>query len=174
MNETKQPAPTVEALTFAADGDIPNNPRLPLLVYRGVLPLDGDAASECLARFARHGWTAGWRNGIFSYHHFHARTHEALGIVRGSARVRFGGPGGRTLSVAAGDVVVVPAGVGHKNQGASADLLVVGAYADGRRPDLCRGGETPPDGLAAAITTVPLPRSDPVAGASGPLLERWR
>ena len=164
----------VEAVTFAADGGIPNNPRLPLLLYRGVLPLDGDAAQACLDRFAGHGWTAGWRNGIFSYHHFHTSAHEVLGIVRGQARARFGGPGGRTVAVAAGDVVVVPAGVGHKNEGASADLLVVGAYDGGREPDLCRGGEASADRQAASIAAVPLPEADPVAGRDGPLLRHWR
>jgi uncharacterized protein YjlB len=174
MTHPKHPVPVVEAVSFAADADIPNNPRLPLLVYRDVLPLDGDAAGACLARFAGHGWTGGWRNGIYSYHHFHSQAHEVLGIVRGRAEVRFGGPGGRTLPVAVGDVVVVPAGVGHKNEGASADLLVVGAYAGGREPDLCRGKDAARTDVVAAIAAVPLPGSDPVLGESGPLLERWR
>jgi uncharacterized protein YjlB len=174
MTDPKQPASQVDAISFAADGDIPNNPRLPLLVYRGVLPLEGDAATACLARFARHGWTGGWRNGIYSYHHFHSRAHEVLGIVRGEARVRFGGPGGRTVQVSAGDVVVVPAGVGHKNEGASADLLVVGAYAQGREPDLRRGQEGSHSEVVAAIAAVPLPGSDPVDGPGGPLSQRWR
>jgi uncharacterized protein YjlB len=44
------------------------------------------------------------------------------------------------LTVKAGDVVVVPAGVAHCNQGQSSDLLIVGAYPDnGPRPDLRRG-----------------------------------
>ncbi|MFO1055649.1 MAG: cupin domain-containing protein [Dongiaceae bacterium] len=166
MTSPKQ-SPEPEAIVFAADGGVPNNPRLPLLLYRGVLSLEGDAAKACLDRFAGHGWTAGWRNGIFSYHHFHTRSHEVLGIVRGEARVRFGGPGGRTVAVSAGDVVVVPAGVGHKNEGGSADLLVVGAYADGREPDLCRGDEAAKPGHITAIAAVPLPGADPVAGSGG-------
>jgi uncharacterized protein YjlB len=174
MADPKPPALTVEAVSFAADADIPNNPRLPLLVYRKVLPLDGDPAKTCLARLAGYGWTGGWRNGIYSYHHFHSSAHEVLGIVRGSAEVRFGGPGGRTLSVSAGDVVVVPAGVGHKNEGASSDLLVIGAYAGGREPDLCRGKDAAQPDMVAAIAAVPLPESDPVVGRDGPLLERWR
>jgi uncharacterized protein YjlB len=173
MTDAKQ-ALEVEAITFAADGDIPNNPRLPLLLYRGVLPLEGDAAQACQDRFAGHGWTGGWRNGLFSYHHFHTTAHEVLGIVRGEARVRFGGPGGRTVAVAAGDVVVVPAGVGHKNEGASPDLLVIGAYADGRERDLCRGGESSLPKQAATIAAVPIPDADPVAGRDGPLPQRWR
>ena len=86
-----------------------------------------------------NGWGGSWRNGIFPFHHYHSTSHEVLGIARGSARVRFGGEKGQTVEVAAGDVVVIPAGVGHKNEGSSPDLLVIGAYPEGRDYDLCRG-----------------------------------
>jgi len=80
--------------------------------------------------FAGHQWGNSWRNGIYNYHHFHATTHEVLGIIRGHASVRFGGEQGVMLEVSAGDVVVIPAGVGHKKEGSSADLQVVGAYPE--------------------------------------------
>jgi uncharacterized protein YjlB len=64
----------------------------PLIVYRGAVKAQGkDAAEGCLSLFARNGWGGGWTDGIHPYHHFHATTHEALGIVKGSVRVRFGG-----------------------------------------------------------------------------------
>ena len=63
----------------------------------------------------------------------------------GSATARFGGESGVEVTVSAGDVVVIPAGVGHKAVEASADLGIVGAYPAGTSPDLCRGarGERP-------------------------------
>src|SRR5437899_6148106 len=130
---------TVELYRLADDGIIPNNAALPLIVYRGALPPSGDVARQFEALFARNGWSGGWRNGIYPYHHYHSTAHEVLGIANGHARVRFGGAKGETVAVRAGDVVVVPAGVGHKRESASADLLVIGAYTDGRGPDLCTG-----------------------------------
>jgi uncharacterized protein YjlB len=162
------------AHTFADDGTIPNNPALPFLVYPGALNLPGDdpaAAFETL--FERNGWGGSWRNGIYPFAHYHSTAHEVLGICRGEAKVRFGGNTGIVLNVRAGDVVVIPAGVGHQNLGSSADFLVVGAYPRGQRWDLCRGlaGERPQ--VLHNIARVPLPAADPVYGAKGPLVERW-
>lgn len=160
----------VEQHRFAPNGSIPNNPALPLLVYRGVLAGGEGAAAACETLFQAHGWSNGWRDGVFGYHHFHSTAHEALGIVAGEVRIQFGGEGGETVAVRAGDVVTIPAGVAHKNVGASRDLLAIGAYAGGREYDACRGGE--PD-VARRIEAVPKPDADPVYGARGPLLRAW-
>jgi uncharacterized protein YjlB len=166
------PMPPAEAFTFADDGRIPNS-RLPLLVYRGVVPAGtADAAAFFEDLFARNGWGGGWRDGIFPFHHFHSTSHEVLGIARGWAEVRFGGERGRTLRVVAGDAVLIPAGVGHRRESASADLLVVGAYPDGRSWDLCRGEAGEHDKALAAIARVPLPARDPVTG--GPAWPTFR
>jgi uncharacterized protein YjlB len=111
---------------------------LPLVVYRGALAEGGDRAAACERLFAQHGWPDAWRNGIYGQHHYHSTAHEVLGIAAGSARVKLGGEGGQTVELRAGDVVVIPAGVAHKREAASADLLVIGAYPRGQRPDLCR------------------------------------
>jgi len=164
----------VEALTFADDGRIPNHPRLPLLLYHGALAPDAVDAVACAALFAANGWPGAWLNGIYGDHHFHATGHEVLGIVAGRAAVTFGGPGGATVELAAGDVAILPAGTGHKRQRASPDLRVVGAYPGGRSPDL-RWGEAAEHGRAvAAIARVPVPATCPVYGAAGPLLRHWR
>ena len=105
-----------QALIFADDGSIPNNPRLPFLVYRNAIDLSGTPDPEAVIEktFARHGWGEMWRNGIYPYVHYHSKIHEALGIARGRARVRFGGVGGEVLDLVAGDVAVLPAGTGHQ------------------------------------------------------------
>lgn len=157
-----------ETLVLAADGGIPNS-RLPALIYRD-LEAAGDATSA-ESTFAAHGWRAAWRDGIFSFHHFHSTAHEVLAIAGGSVRVRLGGPGGESLQVGRGDVLVLPAGTGHCNEGDSGDLLVVGAYPNGMSWDVRRGDPGEYDEVTANIAAVPLPDSDPVGGG---LTRLWR
>jgi uncharacterized protein YjlB len=158
-----------ETYRFADDGRFPNS-ALPLLVYRGALPPDPAAMERA---FAANGWTNAWRDGIFSYHHFHSIAHEVLGIAAGDVRVAFGGPLGQEVAVRAGDVVVIPAGVAHRNMGASADLLVVGAYPGGGDYDIRRGEPAEHEAAVRAIAAVPLPDSDPVSGRDGHLRPLW-
>ena len=157
-----------EAVRFADDGDIPNS-ALPLLVYRGALSDRGAGAVQRL--FQANGWGDGWVNGVFSHHHYHSTAHEVLGIIEGWAEVRFGGPHGETLRVAAGDVVVVPAGVAHCNVGQGGGFSCVGAYPAGQRPDIRRQGET--DDVRGKVAAVPARVPDPVYGQDGPLRDAW-
>ncbi len=162
----------IETYHFADDGTVPNN-TLPLVVYRGALPDCGDRAAFCEAMFARNNWPDSWHNGIYPYHHYHSTAHEVLGIARGNARVRLGGENGRSVELRAGDVVVIPAGVAHKREAASPDLLVIGSYPRGQNPDMCRAEPDRHDRAAAAVAAVALPASDPVTGGAAPLLECW-
>ena len=162
----------IETYRFADDGSIPNS-ALPLLVYRGALAGEGDLATACERRFARNDWRGSWRNGIFAYHHFHSTSHEVLGMAAGEATVRFGGERGSSLTLAAGDVVVIPAGVGHRLERSSPRLLVVGAYPEGRNWDIRRGDPAERPEVLANLAAVPLPTRDPVAGAGGPLIQAW-
>lgn len=174
MNQDIIQTPKVVAHTLADDGTYPNNEALPLLVYQGVLKLPAqDPAATIEALFASNGWGNSWRNGIYSYHHYHSTAHEVLGVYSGSAEVQFGGDEGIVLSVGPGDIVVIPAGVAHKNLGSSPDFRVVGAYPHGQDWDMNygRAGERPQaDGN---IARVPLPETDPVYGDAGPLADHW-
>jgi uncharacterized protein YjlB len=165
---------TIETHTFAIGEDVPNNPTLPLVLYRGALGAEGDLAARCEKMFKANGWPGAWRNGIYGHHHYHSTAHEVLGIARGSARVRLGGEGGQTVELNAGDVVVIPAGVAHKRESASGDLLVIGSYPKGQRPDICRAEAGSRDKAASNVARVALPASDPVTGQTGPLLDCWR
>lgn len=164
-------AAAVETHTFTDDGQIPNS-SLPVILYHGVR--EATDAAACEALFATHGWLGAWRDGIYDFHHFHSTTHEVLGIVRGRVSVMLGGPGGRRFELVRGDVAVLPAGTGHCNTGASADLLVVGAYPDGMSWDIRRGDPDERDEVLANLASVPMPARDPVHGEGGPLVELWR
>ena len=154
----------------------PGTSEFPLIVYRGAVKTQGDrAAAECLRLFAGNGWGGGWTDGIHPFHHFHATTHEALGIIRGRARVRFGGKTGPVVAIEAGDAVVIPAGVSHCNESASDDLVVVGAYPGGHHPDMeRRGSDEMTKAVRRKVQSVPVPETDPVLGMNGPLVEAWR
>ncbi|MBV9539223.1 MAG: cupin domain-containing protein, partial [Acidisphaera sp.] len=165
----RQPVIHPETHAFADDGTIPNSP-LPLLLHRAALPADPAAIERA---FAGNGWANSWRNGIFPFHHFHSNAHEVLGIAAGRARVRFGGAQGRDVEVAAGDVVVIPAGVGHCRVSDDAGLLVVGAYPGGAEYDTCRGDPAQAQAVRRNIARVPLPAADPLFGADGPLRALW-
>lgn len=163
------------AYRFDDDGETPNNARLPLLLYREVVRdrHGADPAAVYEALFAAHGWRDSWRNGVYPFLHFHTRTHEVLGIARGEAHVQFGGGNGRILAVKADDVVVLPAGIGHRRISATGDLLVVGAYPDSGTFDQQRPGEIGHREALERIAKVPVPAQDPVYGRDGPLTQLW-
>jgi uncharacterized protein YjlB len=164
------------AFRFKGDGVIPNNPKLPFILYRGPVRLtdDFDPAAVFEELFARNGWRDSWRNGIYDFAHYHSQTHEVLGVARGHARVRFGGERGKELRLKAGDVAVLPAGTGHQRLAASKDLLVVGAYPASGSYDECRTSAAEHNRALRTIPKVALPRKDPVYGRDGPLTRLWR
>ncbi|HLN39086.1 MAG TPA: cupin domain-containing protein [Xanthobacteraceae bacterium] len=161
---------------FADDGRIPNNPVLPLVLYRSGIDLAGSPDPEAVIEktFAANGWGNMWRNGIYPYAHYHSMIHEAMAIARGRAKVRFGGEDGAEIEIAPGDVVILPAGTGHQCLRHSRDLVVVGAYPPSGKYNLCRGTKAEHAKAVAAIRKVPLPMTDPAFGPQGPLLALWR
>jgi uncharacterized protein YjlB len=163
----------VEEYFFSDDGLVPNNRSLPVIVYRAALETGPRCAVDCEKLFARNGWGGAWRNGIYAHHHYHSTAHEVLGITVGWVRVRLGGERGSLVELQAGDVAVIPVGVAHKNEGASPDLVVVGAYPGGKSPDMCTPSAQQCERALGRLGDVPLPGSDPVFGRQGPLLDRW-
>jgi uncharacterized protein YjlB len=161
-----------QALPLGPIGWCPNNSALPVLYYRGVMPTgSADPATLFEQRFTENGWPPQWRNGVYTFHHYHSTAHEVLGFAAGSAQLVLGGPGGREVTVHAGDALLLPTGTGHCELSKTDDFLVVGAYPPDQHWDICRAS---PDGQAQArMRILPFPYSDPVHGARGPLLEHW-
>ena len=155
---------------FEDDGVIPNNPSLEVIVYPAAFKENTQEIEEV---FNRHDWTNSWTGGVFEYHHYHSNTHEVLGVLSGTATLQIGGEQGKALDVAAGDVILLPAGTGHKKLDASSDFEIVGAYPGGVSYNLKTGdpGERPY--VLEDIQNTPLPKMDPVFGDSGPVIENW-
>jgi uncharacterized protein YjlB len=165
-------APTIQALMLKANGGIPNNPALPVLIYPAAVDATGsDPASLFERTFTDNGWPPQWRYGVFTYHHYHTRGHEVLGVYAGHARLMLGGPNGHVLEVRAGDVLLLPAGTGHCNLGSSDDFMVVGAYPPGQEGDINREPATPAQ--IEQIAQLKAPYTDPVLGDKGGVVEHW-
>jgi uncharacterized protein YjlB len=159
---------------FEDDGLVPNNP-MPFLVYKDAVDVANAHPEKTIeGLFGANGWGDMWRNGVYDYLHYHATVHEALGIARGHARVRFGGDAGKAFEISAGDVAILPAGTGHQCLSASKDFSVIGAYPPGARMHVTR---PTPENYRKALKTIPevnLPNSDPVMGRDGPLVQLWK
>ena len=122
------------------NGALPNHPRLAARRYPLALP--GQDAAQVRAYLKTRGWTGTWRGQIYNYHHYHSHAHEVLVVLSGSAQVVLGGAGGPELTVQPGDVLLLPAGVGHCSRHHSPDFEVLGAYAAGRDWDICTPEKT--------------------------------
>ena len=162
-----------EIFYFKDDGKIPNS-RYPLLIFHDAFTKTGSDSSGFYEKeFAKNNWTNSWVNGVYPFHHYHSTSHEVLGIYSGSALLHLGGENGKQLTVKAGDVIVIPAGVGHKKISSDDAFGVVGAYPDGRSWDLLRGelGERPK--ADENIAAIPFPSTAPL-NVEGGLHKFWR
>ncbi|MGE6608334.1 cupin [Halomonas sp. NPDC076908] len=170
MVNTPQP----ETLYFDSDetNGFPNSP-LPVLIYRRVIDIsDAEKAAEKFeAMFNRHGWIPAWRYHLYDFDHFHSTAHEALGIFRGQALAKLGGPNGSDLMLYTGDVLVLPAGVVHASLEASDDFCMVGAYPPGQHPEIERGDPAQLAAAQARVASVVIPKEAPVGGS---LTSLWR
>lgn len=159
---------------FSSDEKIPNSP-LPAILYFNTLPFPAAHEPEVWEKlFTENGWAPAWRGGIYSYDHYHSTAHEVLGIFQGRAQVRLGGKHGLNIELAAGDAVIIPAGVGHRNLQSTSDFAAVGAYPQGQTWDICLGKAGERAAAERALEKVPLPALDPLYGENGHLPLLWR
>ena len=146
------------------DGGVPNN-ALPVLIYHRVIPPDTSDNAEYLEHlFRTNGWPPQWRYPVYSFTHFHSNTHEVLGVYAGSAKLQLGGEHGKIIEVNVGDVLLLPAGIGHKQISADEDFMLVGAYPPDMKADLCHDELPQLAARTKAVNAVPLPATDPVTG----------
>ncbi len=182
---------TPQKMVFADDGEVPNS-TLPVLVYDGVLDFKNmnkeEAERGVDALLESNGWYRGWAYFVYPYLHYHSTAHEGLVVFAGHATIQLGGKKGPMVKVKKGDVIVLPAGVGHErivNSGTDEDrqkeieeCVVFGIYPNGQKwdfiadhPDVENGGLNMHDnGVKAAaidrIARVPMPAHDPIHGGT--------
>lgn len=168
------PAVDIISELILENGLFPNNPRLPLLLYKKCLKLGKDQPGIVEDIFFCNEWKNSWTNGIYTYHHYHSNNHEVLGIYSGQCVVEIGGDGGPTFEIEKGDVLIIPAGVSHKNFECTEDFKCVGAYPFDIAYDMYYGKPSERFVTESNIEKVPLPNSDPIYGPAGPLFLHWK
>lgn len=160
---------------ISKNGSFPNNPKLPVLLYKRAIQLPGKKGDQFVQQvFEQNNWGNTWVDSIYTYHHYHSNTHEVLGVISGQCTVMLGGENGQPFELEKGDVLILPAGVAHKRIKASDDFSCAGGYPEGRDYDINYGKPEEHPRVDENIKQVPMPDADPVFGKGGMLFEYWK
>jgi uncharacterized protein YjlB len=156
------------------NGTFPNS-KFPALLYKGVLDIPFVfPATRIAAIFERNNWGNSWDAGIFTYHHYHSTVHEVLGVYKGSTKVLLGGDDGEEVFIEKGDILVIPAGVAHKNLGNENAVGCVGAYPYSQPYDMNYGNPDERPTTDDNLARVPIPDTDPLQGDEAGLPDIWK
>src|ERR1700741_870035 len=140
---------------YIKDNGIFPGSALPVLLYKRFLHIPiFCAASHVEKLFRQNDWGNSWRNGIYTYHHYHSNTHEAFAAIRGQTVLLIGGENGKLIKFEKGDVMIIPAGVAHKNLGKEKNVWCVGAYPEGKDFDMNYGEEGERPGTDQNISNI--------------------
>ena len=157
---------------FKDDGTIANS-HLPVIMYSEVT--DAEVNADWFEkRFMQNNWTNNWRDIILSYDHFHSNTHEVLAVAYGNVTLQIGGSKGQVIELSVGNVLIIPAGVGHCAISTQTNYQVVGGYPNGGSWDLFTGTADERKQALENISKVSIPTTDPIFGSRGILLELWK
>ncbi len=156
------------------DGKFPNS-QLPVLIYKKAIMLPWFFRGRKVKKlFRAHHWTNNWRNGIYTYQHYHSNTHEVMAVIRGATVLRLGGEQGITVKIEKGDVILIPAGVAHRNMQKEKDVICIGGYPRGRNFDMMYGKKDERPAADERIAKVKVPGFDPVTGKKDPMNTIWK
>lgn len=170
MLKLKSRSPVVDSMDDPLPFHVPDNgifpnSRYPVLIYKKAVAIPFLFPARAIKHlFRENGWTNNWVAGIFDFNHYHSNTHEAIGVIRGKTMLQLGGDNGVRLQIEAGDIIIIPAGVAHKNLGRAKDIECVGGYPGGVSYDMNFGHDGERPGTDKNIAAVPIPGSDPLTG----------
>lgn len=110
---------------------------------------------------------------MYPFTHFHSTSHEVLCISSGRAKLCFGHEQNAERvepTVQRGDVIIVPAGVGHRQlEDLDGGFEMVGCYPVGKNWDMCYGKEGE-EGKIGKIKDLGWFERDPIYGEGGPVV----
>jgi uncharacterized protein YjlB len=164
---------TPEVFYFKEDGITPNN-TLPVIVYRDVLKSDkikSDTSLKIL--FESNKWTNNWADIIMTENHYHSTTHEVIGVNKGQVTLKISGKEGRVFTIKSGDVILIPAGVGHFSLSNETSYEAIGGYPNGAEWDVIFDEVDKYGEAIERINQLSIPKTDPVFGVKGYLFKYW-
>ncbi|WRT66021.1 uncharacterized protein IL334_002972 [Kwoniella shivajii] len=148
----------------------------PFMIYHSAYPSSLSASSV-----EKHLSSVGivdpaWRFPMYRQHHYHSTVDEVLVVVSGSGTLCFGGstsnPNKVQIDVGKGDVMIVPAGVGHAMVEDKGSFQMVGSYPKGSENwDMCTGQDHEKDTTWETIRMLGWFKGDPVYGDEGPSVD---
>jgi len=166
----------ISSYKIPSHGGIPNSSvqERPLLIYHSAFP-SSTSASIIESHLKSIGVVVPqWRFTMYDFTHFHSTSHEVLCISNGTAKLLFGGehnPQKVEVIVNKGDVIVIPAGVGHRLlDDIEGGFEMVGSYPEGCQWDTCHGNKDE-QSLINSIKQLEWFGRDPIYGDEGPVLK---
>ena len=167
-------SPDIQRFRLKDDGKFPNS-KLQVILYKGILHLPSLFPAPVVRQLLRkNNWRNFWKSGIYEYHHYHSNTHEVMTVIKGKTTLQIGGPKGKKITIEKGDVLIIPAGVAHKNLKRENDVTCIGAYPNGKKYDMNYGKEEERRKADKHILKVKLPLKDPVFGKEGGIKKFWK
>lgn len=150
---------------FKDDGITPNS-QLPVLIYRGLFNDSYESCEDWLEEnFTKNGWARTCHKPLLEFYHYHSNTHEVLGVCEGSGYIQLAAKNGVRTEIEKGDVVLIPAGVGHFCINHSEDFKLVAGYPAAVVPDVRRATQEERETALENLRSVAMPDFDPILGA---------
>jgi uncharacterized protein YjlB len=161
----------IQTFFFNDDGTIPNS-HLPVVLYKNAA--NGENMADHFEDILKdNNWGNNWRDIVLPFDHFHSNTHEVLCLAYGKVTLKIGGKQGKLLEVNTGDVLIIPAGVGHYANTTETDYIFVGGYPNGAAWDTRIGLPEERQIDLQNLAKVLVPQSDPIFGNNGQLMKIW-
>ena len=106
--------------------------------------------------------------------HYHSTTHEVIGIKSGEVTLILGDSVGKSIAMKAGDLIIIPASVGHYSSINQLAYEAVGGYPNGTEWDMIFNEKDKHEFAMETIRKIPIPQTDPLLGSIGLLFEFWK